>query len=263
MGIKDFLKTVLGNGKLVSDYGEEMPRDFINGKKIAVDAFNVIYKNMYVLKEHLTHEGRVTTHIKITLQKIRMLRARGVQQLWVFDDHYNNPLKIETQQKRTLKLSRDHVAEIKKLLSLCGIKWIAVKTEAEFYAAELSRGPFDYVLSTDADVIIRGGKLLKETRDGYTVFDGQAIMDDLKISQETFAKIGVMLGCDFAPKTPRVGPKSVWKKLHLELTPRQEEAVEFLTHKIDLRGVISASPKTEEEDTERLNEWLRELGFKI
>lgn len=271
MGIKDFLKAELGpEKKKVQDFGEFFDLNFIEGKKVVIDAFNVIYKNMYVLKEHLTFNGQITTHIKITLQKIRYFQKLNVQQFWIFDEYYGNKLKEETVNKRTLKLEREHVEEIKKLLSLCGIKWISVKIEAEFYAAELTKGDnplYDVVLSSDMDVIIRGGVLLKESlREGkrcYFYLNGETMLKELKISSCALAKMAVMLGCDFAPKSLRVGPKSVWKKRNEPITPRQQEAVDFLCHKIDMCGVIHKKPETKKENKEELNEWLLELGFSI
>ncbi len=274
MGIKDLLKTVveINNTKYnIIDLGEYFEADFIENKKIVIDGLNVIYRNMYALpnNEHLTHNGKITTHIKITLQKIKYFQKRNVTMLWVFDDYYYNPLKVETLQKRKVKLGKEDINDIKKLLTLCGIKWISVKCEAEFFCSELTKGInplYHYVLSTDTDILIRGGVMIKEIHEKnkirYLYLNGTDIMEKLNINQKQFAKIAVMLGCDFAPKSDRIGPKSVWKKRNdVILTERQQQAVDFLCQIIDKKGVISENLSVQEPDYIELKKWLLCLGF--
>lgn len=252
MGIKDFLKIVY-NGKTLREYGYVCDDKYLHGKKIAVDAFNLIYRNRFAT-ENLSFEGKITSHIKITLTQILKFKKLGCEQMWVFDGGHN-PLKAETQSKRTVKITREEVADIKKLLSWAGIKYITTETEAEFFCAELTKkGVFDYVLSSDMDVIVRGGNILKAEKKNYLCLHS----DEIGLSQEELARIAVHMGCDFAPKTKGIGPLSVIKKISTQLTERQILAFDFLMAPTNMK--ILEKPETKS-NLEELKKWLLELGF--
>ena len=199
MGIKDFLNVVIGD-KTIRDLGITVKKNFITGKKVVVDAFNVIYQSRFAT-ENMTANGNVTSHIKIVLSKIMMLEKLDVTQMWVFDGGHN-VLKEECVNNRTgPKITKQEVLDIKQVLSLYGIKYVTVSTEAEFFCAELViKGMFDYVWSTDMDVIIRGGNIMKSIGQELYILCAHNVYE--VISQADLAKIAVMLGCDFAPKTP-------------------------------------------------------------
>ena len=72
MGIKDFLNVKVDDTK-IADLAEKIEWKQLTGKKIAVDAMNVIYSSMNVNHEKfiLTDKnGRSTKHIAIILRKI-------------------------------------------------------------------------------------------------------------------------------------------------------------------------------------------------
>lgn len=263
MGIKDFLKIEV-NGKKFEEFTELVNGDFIAGQKIAVDAYNVIYSSMFAMSDPLTSSGKITTHIKIVFEKIKSLNKLGVIQLWIFDSALN-PLKIETVQKRKIRLGKTDVADIKRLLTLCGIKWMSVNVEAEFYAAALSRiGFVDAVLSSDMDVVVRGGNLLREKiingKKYFQYINAATFAEKSGLTLEDLARVAVHIGCDFAPKTPRVGPKKVVAHRSQPLTERQEQALALMLGPIDMRTAIVESPETAV-DEENLKKWLTELGF--
>ena len=103
MGIKNFLKIVLKN-KTIEEYGSSCEFEYLQGKKVAVDAFNIIYRNRFVLNENLSYNGKITSHIKITLTQIMKLKKLGVEQMWIFDGG-RNPLKQETLERRKVKIT--------------------------------------------------------------------------------------------------------------------------------------------------------------
>lgn len=254
MGIKDFLKILIG-GKTIMEYANIYGIKYFNGKKIVIDAFNLIYRNRYAT-DNLSHNGKITSHIKITLSQILMINDAGADQMWIFDSGFN-PLKAETLKKRKIKITKEEIEDIKKLLQLLGVKYITVETEAEFYCAELVKsGYFDYVLSTDMDVIIRGGNILAPKSNGdYLCLHSS----DLPLTTEELVKIAVMIGCDFSPKTRGIGPLTVYNRLKTEiLTPRQIEAYNFMIMPLNRKVKENIKPSG---DIVKLKEWLKILGF--
>lgn len=265
MGIKDFLKIKIKN-KTIKDYGKNYSEDFIRGKSLAIDAMNVIYKNM-ILGDTLTHNGKITSHIRITLSKIAYFKKMNVETIWIFDGK-QEPLKKETNEKRRqtrkITITTEMINDIKQLLRLAAVPYLVVPTEAEFYAAELvKKGLYTAVLTSDMDVIVRGGVLLREetinNKKTYFYLSAESLLKD--ISQDDIIRIAIHMGCDFAPKTPRIGPSSVYKKYKTDLTERQQQAFELFKSEIDLKNIMEKFTEVHKPDFTELTDWLLLLGF--
>lgn len=271
MGIKDFLKIVV-DGKPIRDYGHVFTDDtssvsnfakFITGRKIAVDAFNIIYRARHAIGDSLSSNGKTTSHIKIILNTVMRFVKLGVMQIWVFDGGYNK-LKAECLEKRTNRISKEEIEDIKKLLEYCGVPYFIVGVEAEFFAAEMvKKNMVEYVLSSDMDVIVKGGNIIKdEKKNGkkqYFIMKSSEFMEKTNLALEDLAKIGVVMGSDFAPKTPRIGPGSVMKKYKdIELTERQNQAYELFLKPL---GSCILSHSKGQFDADKLKEFLKNLDF--
>jgi 5'-3' exonuclease len=263
MGIKDFLKIEI-EGKTIRSYGHLFGENFVENKKLAVDAFNIIYRARHVIGESLSSGGKTTSHIKIILTMITRFKRSGTRHVWIFDGA-KNKLKEECVQKRTTKITTEEIEDIQNLLTLCGISYYVVSIEAEFFAAELcKRGAVDWVLSSDTDVIVRGGNLLKDEKHNgkktYLAISSSVIMEKTGLTLEDLAKIGVLMGSDFAPKTHGIGPKNVYGRFrNTELTERQKEAHKLLAEPVG-RGCILRYERGAK-DLERLQELLTRLEF--
>lgn len=233
MGIKDFAK-ITKNNKTIGDLYMDVGESFFKGKNIIVDAFIVIKSGLMVMKEPLTYEGKITSHIKIVHTIINKFKKLGVaRQLWVFDGK-SHPLKKKTIEKRkkagSQPITYEQIKEIKELLVLCGIPHITIDyVEAEFYGAYFVKiGKFDFVYTTDTDVIIRGGDILSFKRGEYKYLKYSDVIEFLNISHEQLVKIAVHMGCDFCDKTNRAGPKSILSKLDTPFSEDQQEAYNHL-----------------------------------
>jgi 5'-3' exonuclease len=104
--------------------------------------------------------------------------------------------------------------------------------EAEQTCAYLNRkGKCDYVYSKDTDAIMFGAStvIYKPPKSlKFWVVDRLALLNENKIDQKQIVKAGICLGCDFAPKVPGVGPKTVLGKLDsIEFTDEQKKAEEL------------------------------------
>jgi len=151
------------------------------------------------------------------------------------DDDGNNNVDsvqntIDRLTKQTYTVSNREIADIKFILNCLGISWVdAPKAyEGEHIAAYLSKiGVVDGVYSSDTDPIPFGATTLwrKNLRDKkiyeYNLND---ILQSHDLTIKELRKVCVILGCDFAPKTKRIGPKTVFKKLHNTLLTTEQQA---------------------------------------
>ncbi len=160
----------------------------------------------------------------------------------IINNMFNNEMRLKKQalEKQAFVITSSMINDIKLILNCFNIHYIDSPKgyEAEQIAAFLSStDQCDGVYSGDTDPIVFGAKIhyrkhpktkkiLKYTRDNILL----QIEKNSKIKKpnlNTIRKIAVILGCDFAPKTPRIGEKTVLKKFkNIELTEHQLKAIE-------------------------------------
>ena len=142
-------------------------------------------------------------------------------------------------EKQTFSLNKEMIQDIKFILNCLNINYVEAPAgyEGEQIASYLSAtNQIDAVYSSDTDPIAFGAKVLlrKNPRDKkiyeYTQKDIiNQIKDQLesKTTLDDVRKICVILGTDFSPKTPKIGPKTVIKKFKdIELTIEQKKALD-------------------------------------
>lgn len=146
------------------------------------------------------------------------------------------------QEKRAFQVVPLEIERMKHMFDLLGIKWIDAppEIEAEQLAAQLSAHDYVHaVYSGDTDPIAFGAKrhyrrVARDKLIRYTQMDIRrqiAVATNTPIEQvgrDEIIKICVVLGCDFAPKTPGIGDKTVLRKFRaVELTEEQKQAVDI------------------------------------
>ena len=273
MGVKKFfeiiIKNVLSNyeGKKLADLGEDVTLANLEGERVCVDASTMIYQALLALQfvTSLTDSsGKPTGHLNTIFAKVLMLKVAKVDQVWVFDSPNPNKLKKDelkkraakrakaTDDKRAFKMTSEHVKDIQELLKAMGIFYIVAPdgVEAEQYGAILTQGddPFcKYMMSGDSDVLMFGGNLLrpmtkksasgKSKKTVYATYDLNTILNELGVTREQLSTMGVAMGCDFAPKTVRIGPASVHNALKngkLTMTTEQQAAHDYFMSEIEM-----------------------------
>lgn len=298
MGVTKFYEIVNKNvvsdteGKKISDLGEDVKLENLNGLRIAVDASTMIYQALLALQfvSSLTDSsGKPTGHINTIFNKVLMLKKAGIEQVWVFDSPEPSELKKQEladrakrrenakDDKQAFKMTGEHVKDIKDLLEAMGVLYIVAPPgiEAEQYGALMTQGddPFcNYVMSGDSDVLLFGGNLLrpmtqksatgKSKKTVYATYNIKKILTEFDITREQLVTMGVVLGSDFAPKTPRIGPTSVHtalKKNKLVLTPEQQLAHDYFMSSLE---EASAAIHKSKYDREKLIALLVKRGFK-
>jgi flap endonuclease-1 len=244
MGLSQFFQ-------LYEEEGKEVKLEQLQGKKIAVDAYNMIYRAMLAPKTNsmTTKNGKITAHIRIIFTQLLKFMRMGIKQIWIFDGkppEIKNPelerrtelkekakkdmenadeIKKETYVKRTFQIIPEYVNDIKELLTIMQIPWIQAEGEADPECANLvNDGMVDAVLSSDPDVFLYGCSTLikptkhisstgKSSKSIYKIFNLYQILTKFDLSFTQFIDIALHLGTDYASKTKGVGLATVMSKV--------------------------------------------------
>lgn len=144
---------------------------------------------------------------------------------------------IDTQEKVAFVMKRFYTEDIIFILDMLEIPWLQCPSgyDAEQIAAfatnnkDIFGKKIDYVFTPDSDALLFGAKKLikrdirKKKLFYYNLSD---LLKEYELTQDNFIKVGLMLGTDFAKKSPGIGPKTVLKKYKTtELTQAQIDAM--------------------------------------
>ena len=147
-------------------------------------------------------------------------------------------IDINSLEKQIFSVNHEIIEELKLMLNCLNIQWVESPRgfEGEAVATYLNiTGKANAVYSGDTDPIAMGAKVLfrKNTRDKQIyVYTQNSILKQIRDKNENIEdpsikdirKIAMILGTDWCEKTPRIGAKTVIKKLHnIDLTKKQKE----------------------------------------
>jgi hypothetical protein len=177
-------------------------------------------------------------------------------------------------EKQAFGISSDIIDDVKFILNCLKIKYTDSPKgfEAEHIASYLSATDQIFaVWSGDLDAIPFGAKRIfrKNIRDKLIYEYEQShlleqiqpyITDGDTPTVDHLRKISVVLGCDFAPKTPKIAEKTVLRKfLTVELTDQQEAAMRVFQSIPDddiATYNLGKEPMGTLEDRKKLINWL-------
>jgi hypothetical protein len=151
---------------------------------------------------------------------------------------------IDKQEKVAFKMEPFYMIDTIFLLDMLDIPWVKSPSgfEAEHLCAlsTINKNIFgvkmDYVFSPDSDALIFGAKkLIKRDIRKKKLFeyDLKSLLGDNNLTLDELIKIALILGCDFAPKTPRIGIKTVLKKFK-DVVLSDEQNIAFQLFKKEL-----------------------------
>lgn len=253
MGIKDLFKLVTGAPTKLTNF---------RGKTLAFDALLEIYRANFGMKSPLLFDGIITSGISVLFNNVLECRKLDITPIYIFDNQ-SCALKSETVAKRTMKLTKHMISDAKRLLCLMGVDIMIAPEgyEAEHLGARLvMEGTADALVTRDADALMFGCPVMLKKEKGkvFTEYKLNDILESLDIPLEDFRKVGVALGCDFAPKVKGIGVKTVLKKYQTaEFTSRQQEALEYFEQKVPDGVTVNGN-----QDYQALFDWLTiNLGF--
>jgi flap endonuclease-1 len=243
MGIKGLTKLLADNAP---NSMKENKFESYFGRKIAIDASMSIYQFLIVVgrtgMETLTNEaGEVTSHLQGMFNRtIRLLEA-GIKPVYVFDGQPPDLKKqelakryskredatkelstaveegdkeaIEKFSKRTVKVTKQHNEDCKRLLRLMGVPVIEAPCEAEAQCAALCKDDKVYaVASEDMDSLTFGApRFLRHLMDPSSKkipvmeFEISKVLEELKLSMDQFIDLCILSGCDYCESIKGVG----------------------------------------------------------
>lgn len=276
MGVKDFFKIRLPDGRTIADLGRETTLAAFSGQRLAVDALGVLYPYMKMLMAvrgagFTDAEGKCTVHLMAAATRALEYRKAGIETVWVFDNAAGNSRKAATNAARAagraaaesaagqFGITGEMVRDVIALFDVMGVTYIIVPpdVEAEEYGAKMTYGSpaarlCAAMISGDTDVLMFGGSLLyySTVSKVYSLFEQDDVVAAVG-SREALVTAGVLLGTDFNAKTAGVGPAAVLKRAaSIELAADQVAArayflnreigtvVPLVTHDMDAGGTL-------------------------
>lgn len=246
------------------------------GRKVAVDASMSLYQFLIGVRQQdgggggggqmLTNEaGETTSHLMgMFYRTIRMI-DNGIKPVYVFDGkppqmkagelekrtekrevaqaaldkakEEGNMEEVDKQSKRLVKVTKEHVEEVKVLLKHMGVPYVHAPCEAEAQCAELAKAGKVYAVGTeDMDALTFGTPVLlrhltfSEARKmPIKEFHLPNIMEGFEMTPDQFVDLCILLGCDYVDKIRGIGPK---------------KAIELIKKHKSIEGVLENIDKT-------------------
>lgn len=206
----------------------------LRGKVIAIDAFNMLYQFLTVLRGPdggplINSKGQITSHLQGLLSRNLQFLKNGVKPIYVFDGIPPPQKKEERERRKKVKeeakveyeiakerndfeamrkyasrmtyVSDDIISSAKQLLTYLGIPYVDAKGEGEAQAAYMvQKGDAEYVVSEDADAFLFGApRVIRHLSSGknpivYTLSD---ILNTLGIDRPKLIALGMLVGTDY------------------------------------------------------------------
>lgn len=165
----------------------------LSGRDIAIDAFNILFQFLSIIRDRMTGEplrdskGRVTSHLSGLLYRNSNLLEAGIKPVFVFDgkppDFKQTTIEAREERKKeaekkwkeavergepaityaqaAAKLTDDMIKRAKMLLDYMGIPWIQAPSEGEMQCAFMCRrGDVWASGSQDFDSLLAGSSRL-------------------------------------------------------------------------------------------------------
>jgi len=231
---------------------ERTLQDF-QGKKLAIDASMAMYQFLIAVRvagrdgvAHTltTESGEDTSHLQgFFWRTIAMLRV-GIKPLYVFDgkppelksgelakrnmrreegatklkeaEEMGDVEEMNKFSKRTLRVTRQHAKDCKRLLALMGVPTLDAPCEAEAQCAALCKAGLVYATATDdmdalccgSPVLVRRLTFSEARKLPVLEYRLDKVLQGLNVTMEEFVDLCILCGCDFAGTIKGVGPKT-------------------------------------------------------
>uniref|UniRef100_A0A803KWZ6 Flap endonuclease 1 n=1 Tax=Chenopodium quinoa TaxID=63459 RepID=A0A803KWZ6_CHEQI len=245
MGIKGLTKLLADNAPKCMK--EQKFESYFN-RKIAIDASMSIYQFLIVVgrtgTEMLTNEaGEVTSYVfdgpppdlkKQELAKRYAKRADATEDLTEAIEKGDKD-SIEKFSKRTVKVTKQHNDDCKKLLGLMGVPVVEAPSEAEAQCAALCiSGKVYAVASEDMDSLTFGApKFLRHLMDPSSKkipvmeFETAKVLEELSLTMDQFIDLCILSGCDYCESIKGIGGLTALKLI------RQHGSIENILENIN------------------------------
>ncbi|KAL1972253.1 hypothetical protein VTN31DRAFT_7472 [Thermomyces dupontii] len=126
---------------------------------------------------------------------------------------------VEKFSRRTVRVTREHNEECKKLLKLMGIPYIDAPTEAEAQCAVLAKAGKVYAAASEdmdtlcfeAPILLRHLTFSEQRKEPIQEIHLDRALEGLGMDRKQFIDLCILLGCDYVEPIPKVGPNTALK----------------------------------------------------
>ncbi|KAI0917140.1 Flap endonuclease 1-A [Taiwanofungus camphoratus] len=222
------------------------------GRKVAIDASMSIYQFLIAVRqkdgELLTNDaGETTSHLMGFFYRTIRMVENGIKPLYVFDGkppelkagvlskrlarreeakadgeeakETGTAEDVDRFSRRTVKVTREHNEECRRLLNLMGIPFVVAPSEAEAQCAELARGGKVYAAGSEdmdtltfaAPVLYRHLTFSEARKQPISEIHLDKALEGLEMTMSQFIDLCILLGCDYLEPIKGIGPKSALK----------------------------------------------------
>ncbi|KAL1995458.1 hypothetical protein VTN49DRAFT_1645 [Thermomyces lanuginosus] len=126
---------------------------------------------------------------------------------------------VEKFSRRTVRVTREHNEECKKLLRLMGIPYIDAPTEAEAQCAVLAKAGKVYAAASEdmdtlcfeAPILLRHLTFSEQRKEPIQEIHLDRALEGLGMDRKQFIDLCILLGCDYLEPIPKIGPNTALK----------------------------------------------------
>ncbi|KAL8805598.1 MAG: hypothetical protein Q9182_001863 [Xanthomendoza sp. 2 TL-2023] len=249
MGIKQLAQIIHENAPDAIKTGE-IKNHF--GRKVAIYRSSMsIYSFLVAVRSEgqqlMSETGETTSHLMGMFYRTLRIVDNGIKPLYVFDGappklksgelakrfarkaesteqheeakETGTAEEVEKFSRRTVKVTREHNNECKKLLTLMGVPYIVAPTEAEAQCAVLARAGKVYAAASedmdtlcfDSPILLRHLTFSEQRKEPILEIHLDKVLEGLGMDRKQFIDLCILLGCDYVDPIPKVGPSSALK----------------------------------------------------
>ncbi|KAL3454052.1 flap endonuclease 1 [Aspergillus insuetus] len=248
MGIKHLYQVIAENAPDAIKAGD-IKNHF--GRKVAIDASMSIYSFLIAVRSEgqqlMSDTGETTSHLMGMFYRTLRMVDNGIKPLYVFDGappklksgelakrsarkleateaheeakETGTAEDVEKFSRRTVRVTREHNAECKKLLKFMGIPYIDAPTEAEAQCAVLARAGKVYAAASedmdtlcfDSPILLRHLTFSEQRKEPIQEIHLGKALEGMGMDRNQFIDLCILLGCDYLEPIPKVGPNTALK----------------------------------------------------
>lgn len=181
--------------------------------------------------------------------------------------------------KQAISLKPQEVEHLKELLNYAGVPYAPAESEADHKIAQLSRSKLiGGVISDDSDLLTHGVDILLRPfgADSVDVYDREAILKELGLTQEQFVDLCILMGTDYNDSPDRMGAKTAFKLIRehgcieqIIKTNTKFDLKDIETRFLAVRAIFDEINSTENDiirrptfDEAKLNSFFEQRKFK-
>ncbi|KAI3558557.1 XPG domain-containing protein [Colletotrichum abscissum] len=240
--IKEEAPDAIKEGEIKAHFGRKVA---INVRSMSIYSFLIAVRSDG--QQLMNESGETTSHLMGLFYRTLRMVDNGIKPLYVFDGappklksgelakrfqrkqeategleeakETGTAEEVEKFSRRTVRVTREHNEDCRKLLKLMGIPFIIAPTEAEAQCAVLARAGKVYAaasedmdtLTFDTPILLRHLTFSEQRKEPIQEVHIEKVLEGLGMERKQFVDLCILLGCDYLDPIPKVGPSTALK----------------------------------------------------